>query len=202
MSHIIKQRYSTENKFSPLTDSRWRYSTMEWCQHWLLAFSKIQNIPQFQRIHEMLIGMHTITVLSGSRLINTICEKRDWKEYEKKKRFMISVFHQCPHVCQIATMTLSQGKERWMASAGTPGFCWELIFRPEGDVDWSLPRRHCCWRAGAEWRCCDCRLSLASGRENWTPHGTPVPQAIWSWSLSKSEEKKGKVLFKTNAFLK
>lgn len=55
---------------------------MEWCQHWLLAFSKMQNIPQFQRIHEMLIGTHTITVLSGRGLIYAICEKGDWKEYD------------------------------------------------------------------------------------------------------------------------
>ncbi len=155
----------------------------------------------------MLIGTHTIPSLSflAGGLYTQSARKGTGKNMTalgSKKRFMISVFHQCPHICQIATVTLSQGKERWMASAGTPGVCWELIFRPEGDVDWSLPRRHCCWRAGAEWRCCDCRLSLAAGRENWTPHGTPEPQEIWGWSLSKSEEKKEKVLFKTNAFLK
>lgn len=90
ISHIIKQKIFIENKFSPLANSRWKYSTMEWYQHWLLAFSKILNIPQFQRIHEMLIGVHSITVLSArGAYIHNLWESYDCSWIQKE------IYDQC-----------------------------------------------------------------------------------------------------------
>lgn len=144
---------------------------MEWCQHWLLAFLKTQcpTVPK--------------NAWNGNRKAHHHCpflytqSARKVERAGQLLRFTISVFHQSPHVCQTATMT-----QRVLED---DAFCWEWIFRLQGDLDSIYPKRRRCWRAEVEWLCCDCPLSLADGHENWIPHGGLVLLATWSWSLSK-----------------
>lgn len=133
---------------------------MNWYQHWLLAFSKCPTIPE--NIWNADRNAHHYCPFWQGKGLYTQSAR---KENEKKNMTALG----SSKVLK-ATMMLSQGKERWMASARTPGFCLELDLQTGG------------------WRVLSKKTSLLESSGWVVVLWLPTEFSRWTWELDSSRD--------------